>query len=66
MGMLVRLYCNPQVCDLRPGELIHVLGDAHVYENHVDPLTEQLKNTPRPFPVSVLQGSEVHRVDTLC
>lgn len=44
----------PQVCDLRPGELVHVLGDAHVYANHVDPLREQLKNHPRPFPVRIL------------
>jgi hypothetical protein len=44
----------PQVCDLRPGELVHVLGDAHVYANHVDPLKEQLKNQPRPFPVRIL------------
>jgi dihydrofolate reductase/thymidylate synthase len=39
-----------QVCNLRPGELVHVMGDAHVYQNHVDPLKEQLLNTPRPFP----------------
>ena len=31
---------------------MHVLGDAHVYANHVDPLKEQLTNHPRPFPVS--------------
>lgn len=41
-----------QVCGLKAGELVHVLGDAHVYANHVDPLKEQLQNTPRPFPVS--------------
>jgi dihydrofolate reductase/thymidylate synthase len=39
------------VCDLVPGDLIHVLGDAHVYRNHVGPLLEQLQNSPRPFPV---------------
>ena len=39
-----------QVCDLRAGELIHVIGDAHVYSNHVEPLKEQLARTPRPFP----------------
>eukprot|EP00245_Coleochaete_scutata_P003985 TRINITY_DN16098_c0_g1_i2.p1 TRINITY_DN16098_c0_g1~~TRINITY_DN16098_c0_g1_i2.p1 ORF type:complete len:345 (-),score=60.75 TRINITY_DN16098_c0_g1_i2:343-1251(-) len=38
------------ICDLVPGEFIHVLGDAHVYSNHVEPLREQLKNSPRPFP----------------
>jgi dihydrofolate reductase / thymidylate synthase len=39
-----------QVCDLKPGELVHVLGDAHVYLNHIDALEEQLQNDPRPFP----------------
>jgi dihydrofolate reductase/thymidylate synthase len=39
-----------QVCDLAPGDFVHVLGDAHVYANHVDPLKEQLKNSPRHLP----------------
>ena len=55
---LTRLCCTGQVCDLRPGELVHVLGDAHVYANHVDPLKEQLKNAPRPFPVRILPATD--------
>ena len=39
-----------QVAGLQPGELIHTLGDAHVYANHVEPLREQLRRQPRPFP----------------
>ncbi|EFJ36491.1 hypothetical protein SELMODRAFT_404548 [Selaginella moellendorffii] len=39
------------VCDLAPGDFVHVLGDAHVYTNHVDPLKEQLENVPKPFPI---------------
>lgn len=38
------------VCDLKPGEFVHVLADAHVYLNHVDPLLQQLERTPRSFP----------------
>jgi dihydrofolate reductase/thymidylate synthase len=38
------------VCQLRPGELVHVLGDTHVYLNHIEPLREQLTRTPFPFP----------------
>ncbi|XP_030382406.1 thymidylate synthase-like [Scaptodrosophila lebanonensis] len=38
------------VTGLRPGEFVHVTGDTHVYRNHVDPLKEQLKRKPRPFP----------------
>lgn len=38
------------VCDLTPGTLTHVMGDAHVYADHVDALEEQLKRSPRDFP----------------
>ena len=39
-----------QVCDLKPGEFIHTLGDAHLYVNHLDQAREQLSRTPRGFP----------------
>lgn len=39
-----------QVCGLKAGEFIHTLGDAHVYNNHIGPLEEQLQRTPRAFP----------------
>jgi len=51
-----------QVCGLKPGEFIHTLGDAHVYQNHVDPLLTQLERTPRPFPVLKV-NSEVKDID---
>ena len=39
-----------QVCDLKPGDFIHVMGDVHVYKDHVEPLKEQLTRVPRAFP----------------
>lgn len=38
------------VCDLVPGSLTHVMGDAHVYADHVDALRVQLEREPRDFP----------------
>uniref|UniRef100_T1IL89 Thymidylate synthase n=1 Tax=Strigamia maritima TaxID=126957 RepID=T1IL89_STRMM len=38
------------VTNLKPGDFIHSLGDAHVYLNHVDAIKEQLSRTPRSFP----------------
>ncbi|OVA18766.1 Thymidylate synthase [Macleaya cordata] len=38
------------VCDLVPGDFVHVIGDAHVYRTHVRPLQKQLQKLPRPFP----------------
>ncbi len=38
------------VTGLKAGEFVHVLGDAHLYENHVDQAREQLRRTPAPLP----------------
>jgi thymidylate synthase len=40
-----------QVCDLQVGELIHTLGDAHLYNNHLEQAQLQLTRIPRPLPV---------------
>lgn len=39
-----------QVCNLEVGEFVHVLGDAHVYLNHVEQVKEQLSREPLPAP----------------
>jgi thymidylate synthase len=43
-----------QVCDLRPGDFIHTIGDAHLYENHLDQAKLLLERDPRPLPTLVL------------
>jgi dihydrofolate reductase/thymidylate synthase len=47
-ALLTRLVA--QVCGLKAGDFVHVIGDAHVYRNHVEALREQIKRTPAPFP----------------
>lgn len=39
-----------QVCDLEPGEFIHTLGDAHIYNNHLEQVQLQLTREPYPLP----------------
>lgn len=39
-----------QVCKLNVGELIITLGDAHIYENHVEQVKEQLSRVPYDLP----------------
>ena len=35
---------------LEPGEFVHTLGDAHLYQNHLDQARRQLTREPYPFP----------------
>ena len=39
-----------QVTGLKPGELVHTLGDAHLYLNHFEQVQIQLAREPRPLP----------------
>ena len=39
-----------QVCGLGVGEFIHVIGDAHIYLNHIEQVQEQLSREPFPAP----------------
>ncbi|XP_017464196.1 PREDICTED: thymidylate synthase [Rhagoletis zephyria] len=48
-------YMIAHVTGLRPGEFVHTLGDAHVYNNHIEPLKEQIARKPRPFPKLVIK-----------
>jgi thymidylate synthase len=47
-ALLTRMIAH--VCDVDAGELIHTMGDAHVYKDHVESLKIQLERQPRPFP----------------
>jgi thymidylate synthase len=40
-----------QVTGLKAGELVHTLGDAHLYLNHAEQAREQLTRAPRELPV---------------
>jgi thymidylate synthase len=37
-------------CGLEAEKFVHFLGDAHIYEEHIEMLKQQLKNKPQSFP----------------
>ena len=43
-----------QVCDLKVGEFVHTLGDAHIYSNHFEQTELQLSRHPRPLPKMII------------
>ena len=44
-----------QVCELKLGSLIHILGDAHLYQNHLEQVHLQLRREPYALPTMQLQ-----------
>ena len=50
MSYSVLIYMVSQLTGLRPGKFIHIIGDAHAYECHVDAIEEQIKRIPSQFP----------------
>jgi thymidylate synthase len=42
-------------CDLLPGDFIYNMGNVHIYDDHVEPLKQQLERVPYEFPkVSII------------
>ena len=39
-----------QICDLKVGDFIHTIGDAHIYNNHMTQVKEQLERKPMDHP----------------
>ena len=51
-AMLVHMMA--QVSGLVPGELVHVIADAHIYDRHVPMVKELIKQNPLPAPKMIL------------
>ena len=43
-----------QVSGLVPGELVHVIADAHIYDRHVPVIEELIKKEPKPAPKFII------------
>ena len=44
-----------EVCQLKPGEFIHTLGDAHLYSNHLEQARRQIAREPHSPPRLVIR-----------
>jgi len=45
-----------QVVGLEPGDFVHTLGDAHLYDNHLEQARLQLEREPRSLPTMQLDS----------
>jgi thymidylate synthase len=46
----ILLMMMAQVSGFLPGELVHVIADAHIYDRHIPIVEEMLKRPPFPAP----------------
>jgi len=52
-----------QACDLKVGEFIHTLGDAHLYSNHMEQVDLQLSREPFALPTMKLNPKVKNLLD---
>ena len=43
-----------QVCNLKLGDFVHTLGDAHIYTNHFEQTELQLSREPKRLPKMII------------
>lgn len=53
-------------CELEAKEFVHYIGDAHIYENHLEALKEQTARIPHEFPKIQFQGGPRPRIEDYC
>lgn len=46
-----------RITGYEPGEFVHTFGDAHIYENHIEQVKEQLQRAPKEFPKVTIDKS---------
>ena len=60
------LHIIADITRYKPGKLIHILGDTHIYEQHFDAVNKQLERVPVGFPqLEVLKDLSVKNIDDI-
>ncbi len=52
------VYLVAKETNLKPGSFVHTIGDAHIYENHLEQINLQLTRQPKPLPKVVLKSDK--------
>jgi len=57
------LHIIGKITGYTPRYFIHIIGDTHIYENHIEPVKEQLLRIPSKFPS--LEINQLSSIDTI-
>lgn len=50
-------YIIADICDLKPNEFVHTIGDCHVYETHFNGVLRQIERIPNKHPILKIKES---------
>jgi len=56
-------YMIAQLCDLTPHELVYTIGDAHIYNGHIDAVKEQLTRSPVDLEPTITLNPNITNID---
>ena len=60
------LHIIANITGYKPGKLIHILGDTHIYKEHIDAVNEQISRIPIQFPDienNILPDTDIDSID---
>jgi dihydrofolate reductase/thymidylate synthase len=61
-ALLTRLIAH--ATSLKAAEFVYVIGDAHIYNNHIEALEQQTRRIPKPFPKLTINSSSSKCIDS--
>ena len=57
-------YIIAKITGYKPGKLIHILGDTHIYDSHIEAVKTQIKRIPYAFPKLTI-SDELNDIDNI-
>lgn len=57
-------YIIAKITGYQPGKLIHILGDTHIYDSHIEAVSTQIKRIPYEFPKLTI-SDELNDIDNI-
>ena len=57
-------YIIAKITGYQPGKLIHILGDTHIYDSHIEAVCTQIKRIPYKFPKLTI-SDELNDIDNI-
>lgn len=61
--LLIHIFCK--ILSLKPGYFVHTVGDAHIYNTHMNVVQEQIQRQPRHLPTLQLPDIKDLNIDTV-